>query len=311
VNRRFTAFAWGTLAYTVFVILWGAFVRATGSGAGCGDHWPLCNGEVVPRTPTMETIVEFGHRLTSGLALILVLVMFIWARRAYPKGSLVRKGAAWSLGFMVLEALIGAALVLLELVAYNVSVARGWWMAAHLVNTFFLVGVMTLTAWWAQGGPAFRFRGSGMLGASIVTMLIGTGFLSASGAVAALGDTLTIGGGIDPASDPIVATLVGLRIFHPLIACVVLLLVGWAAWEAWQRPTGSFVDRLGVWIVGAFLVQMGIGVVNVWLMAPVWIQIVHLFVTNLIWIAMIVFCANALAATSKRVAPAREAVVAG
>ena len=47
-QRNFTRFAWLTLGFLILVILWGAFVRATGSGAGCGNHWPLCNGVVVP-----------------------------------------------------------------------------------------------------------------------------------------------------------------------------------------------------------------------------------------------------------------------
>src|SRR5690606_32042325 len=109
--------AWGTLAYNLGVIAWGAYVRATGSGAGCGSHWPLCNGEVIPRSPTAETLIEFSHRVTSGLALLLVVVMVVWARRLFPKGHPARLGAWLSLGMMVLEALLGAGLVLFGLVA--------------------------------------------------------------------------------------------------------------------------------------------------------------------------------------------------
>jgi heme A synthase len=95
------------------VILWGAFVRATGSGAGCGSHWPLCNGELVPRAPQVETVIEFIHRATSGLAFLLVLGLFVLAWRVYPKGDLVRRAAALSFLFIVTEALVGAGLVLL------------------------------------------------------------------------------------------------------------------------------------------------------------------------------------------------------
>jgi heme a synthase len=296
LNRRFAAFAWGAVAYTVLVIVWGGFVRATGSGAGCGDHWPLCNGEVIPRSPELATLVEYSHRITSGLALLAVLFLYLWARRAYVKGALARRGAGWSLFFMITESLVGAALVLLELVAYNVSVARGYWMGAHLVNTFFLMGAMTLTAYWASGGGPFRFRGADALRGLVAASLVGTAVLGASGAVAALGDTLTLGGGIDPADDPVVATLVSLRIYHPLLAVVVFLIVGGAAYLAQVRPgVPSLARTLGAVIVGLFLVQMTIGLVNVALMAPVWIQMLHLFVTNLIWIALVVFAATALA----------------
>ena len=293
----FARFAWAVLAYTVFVILWGAFVRATGSGAGCGDHWPLCNGDVVPRAPAMETVIEFGHRLTSGLAGILSLMLAVWAWRAYSAGSRVRKAAFGSFAFMMIEAAIGAGLVLLEHVAYNVSVARGYWMAAHLVNTFVLVGWLVATAYWASGGQAVRFKGQGRMGAALAVALLGTMVLGASGAVAALGDTLTLGGGIDPESDPIVGALVGLRIFHPLIGCLVLFLVGWAVWQAEQddRP-GLGVGRLAL---GLFLAQMVIGVVNVQLLAPVWLQLVHLAMSNAIWIALLLFAAQALSAVPK------------
>src|SRR5262245_62215656 len=79
--KAFIRFAWLTLGITIVVIVWGAVVRATGSGAGCGSHWPLCNGVVVPRSPSMATLIELGHRLTSGLALLLVLGLVIGAWR--------------------------------------------------------------------------------------------------------------------------------------------------------------------------------------------------------------------------------------
>src|SRR5262245_1115337 len=94
-------YAWGVLVYHLGVIAWGAYVRATGSGAGCGAHWPLCNGEVVVRPQSIETLVEFSHRATSGLALLSVVALFIWARRAATPGAPVRLGAGLSLGFML------------------------------------------------------------------------------------------------------------------------------------------------------------------------------------------------------------------
>ena len=121
---RFAKFAWFVLGLNLLVIVWGAFVRATGSGAGCGSNWPLCNGEVIPQAPAIETIIEFSHRISSGLALIAVVVLLAWAFRAYPRKHPVRLGALLSMILMILEALIGAGLVLLELVAYNVAVAR-------------------------------------------------------------------------------------------------------------------------------------------------------------------------------------------
>jgi len=143
----FKRFAWGVLGYNIFVILWGALVRATGSGAGCGKHWPLCNGEVIPRAQSLETLIEFSHRLTSGLALILVLILFFWARRKFEKGQFERKWSGISLVLILIEALIGAGLVLLELVADNSSVARAFALGLHLANTFFLLAMLACHSW--------------------------------------------------------------------------------------------------------------------------------------------------------------------
>ena len=293
----FRRFAWGLLAYTVAVVLFGAFLRATGSGAGCGDHWPLCNGEIIPRDPGFATVVEFSHRVTSGLALPLVIVLGVWAFRLTRRADLVnatavRRAAIASVVFMVLEAAIGAGLVLLEYVAFNPSVGRAIWMAAHLVNTLLLVAALLLTAWWAQGGGV-PHRGHGArslaVGAALVSVLV----LSTSGAVTALGDTLVIAGGIDPTENAIVAALVSLRVYHPILAFVAMAFVGAAVLAS--RRAGVRVTQAGMAVLGVFLIQMVIGAVNVVLLAPVWLQVVHLLVTNLIWIGLVLFAVEALA----------------
>ena len=298
VNRRYVQFAWGVVVANVIVIIWGAFVRATGSGAGCGDNWPLCNGEVIPRPERIETLIEFSHRVTSGLALLAVVALLIWAFRAYPKGHIVRKGAVWSMFFMILEALIGAALVLLQYVAFNVSVGRAIWMAGHLVNTFLLLGALTLTAWWAQGGHPLRLRGQGAVGWTLLLAFIGMLVLGMSGAITALGDTLVITGGISPAENALVATLVELRILHPIIAFGVGALIGLAAWFAMQRRSGRATQQLGRLLIGLYVVQLLAGALNVALRAPVWLQLVHLAFTSVIWILLVLLAAAALAHTA-------------
>ena len=156
-------------------------------------YWPLCNGQVIPREPAVETLIELSHRLTSGLALLAVIALLIWARRAFPKGHGARWAAGWSMAFMVVEALVGAGLVLLEYTASNVSVARAYWMAGHLVNTFILLAFLALTAWLAAGNPRPRLRGAARLVglAGLLGMLV----LGAA-AVTALGDTLVYTAGI-------------------------------------------------------------------------------------------------------------------
>ena len=169
---RFTRYAWLVLAANVAVVLWGAAVRATGSGAGCGRHWPLCNGEVLPRAPRLETVIELAHRLSSGVALLLVAGLAVAAFRARPPGHPARKAAALSLAFMLSEAAVGAALVLFRLVADNQSMARAMFMGTHLVNTFFLLAALTLTAHFAAGGAPLRLRGQGWLGAGLAAVRV-------------------------------------------------------------------------------------------------------------------------------------------
>jgi heme A synthase len=305
-SRRFVQFAWGVVGLNVIVIIWGAFVRATGSGAGCGDNWPLCQGEVIPRAENIETLIEFSHRVTSGLALLAVVALLIWAFRAFPKGHIVRKGALWSMFFMVLEALIGAALVLLEYVAFNVSVGRAIWMAGHLVNTFLLLAALTLTAWWGQGGQPLRLRQQGAIGWTLLLAVVGMLVLGMSGAITALGDTLVITGGISPTENALVATLVELRILHPIIAFVVGALVGLAAWTVMRQRPGRTTQQLGRLLIGLYVVQLLAGSLNVALRAPVWLQLVHLAITSTLWILLVMLAAAALARTESAPVSAQQ-----
>jgi heme A synthase len=294
---RFATYAWGVLAFNLFVILWGAFVRATGSGAGCGKHWPLCNGEVVPRAPALQTVIEFGHRLTSGLSLLLIAGLVIGAWRTFPRGHIVRRGAAWSGVLIVTEALIGAGLVLLEYVAQDASAARAWWVGGHLFNTFLLIAALALTAWWASGAAAPRLRGQGRVGVLLYGALAGVLLLGVSGAITALGDTLfpaaTLAEGKAMTFSPTAHAFVRLRIWHPTLAVVVGALVATAAVVAARRRL-PHVRTLAAALVVLWLAQLALGLVNVYLLAPVPVQLAHLLLSDLIWIALVLLTASAL-----------------
>jgi heme a synthase len=296
---RYATFAWATLAANLGVILWGAFVRATGSGAGCGSHWPLCNGEVVPRSPSMATLIELGHRVTSGLALLLVVGLVLGARR-FPRGHLVRRSSAVALVLMVLEALIGAGLVLLELVAHDASTARAWWMAGHLVNTFLLLGAVALTAWWATSDERPRLRGAGALAGTLGVALTGMLVLGVSGAVTALGDTLfpaaSFAEGKAQTFSDSAHVFLRLRVWHPVLALIVGGLVLAAAGYAARGRRPPAVQLAARAVVGVFGLNLAVGLVNMWWLAPVPVQLVHLLLADLAWIGLVVLCASALAA---------------
>ena len=285
------------LAYTVAVILWGAFVRASRSGAGCGAHWPLCNGVVIPNDPSLETIIEFSHRLTSGLALILVVVLLVWVWRACAAGHPARRAAVWSVFFMLTEAAIGAGLVLFEYVAENESIARAQWMAAHLVNTFFLLAAQTLTAWWVSGRPAVtleRKRGSV---AALGAMAMGLLLVGASGAVAALGDTLfperTLADALAADLSPTSHLTIRLRVLHPTLAVLtaVGLVFGAPRLARSGHPTAV---ALAGWVASLAGLQLVIGAANVMLLAPVWMQLLHLLAADLVWILFVLLGASVL-----------------
>lgn len=300
---RFAKFAWVVLIYNLLVILWGAFVRATGSGAGCGSHWPTCNGEIIPRAASVDTLIEFTHRVTSGIAFLLVLAMLIWALRAYPRGHIVRFGAFFSLIFMVVESLLGAGLVLFERVATDVSYARAVWMAAHLLNTFILLMWITLTAWWASGGARFPLRGQGWTGLAVLGALVLMAVIGMSGAVTALGDTLLHLNVIH--TNPIVGeTLLALRVYHPTLAVgIALYMIVVLTRLMLDRPSPA-AFRLGVGFNLLYVAQLGLGLLNVWLKAPVWMQLVHLLVSDILWIMLVVFSATVLATRpQEKVAP--------
>ena len=305
---RFRRFAWSVLGVNLFVILWGAFVRASGSGAGCGRHWPLCNGQLVPSAPAAATLIELTHRITSGVALVLVAVLFWWARRDFPPRHPARRWAGWSLAFVCSEALVGAGLVLLALVGADDSLARAGYLAVHLLNTFLLLGALALTAQWASGVPG-RTAGDGAPGWLLATGLLLLLLVGMSGAVTALGDTLfpalSLREGFRADASPTAHILIRLRVLHPAIAGLTGAYLCAAVW--W----GSRAEGLSGWgraVIVLVLVQLAIGVTNLLLLAPTALQLGHLFTADLLWIATVGF-----SATSRGAAPraARVSAAAG
>jgi heme a synthase len=287
--KRFGQYAWTVLAFNVAVIAWGGFVRATGSGAGCGRHWPTCQGQVVPRSPAMETSIEFAHRTTSAVALLLVVGLVIWAWRAFPRGHPTRTAALFSLVFIVVEALVGAGLVLFGWVARDASAARGWVMAIHLVNTFLLLASVALAACWSRHPPDAvavpERRLAGMLAVAALAVLA----VGVSGAIAALGDTLfpatsfTEGLRQDLAGQS--RLLLRLRLMHPPLAAFAVL---WLLWTAVTARARSSAPRAAVAVAGLAAMQLAAGIVNLALLAPVWMQVLHLVLADATWVALVI-----------------------
>lgn len=302
---RYRWFAWGVLLYNLPVILWGAVVRATGSGAGCNDHWPLCDGAVLPSLADAHRVIEFSHRMSSGFVLILTGLLYWWAVRIYPRSHTVRLGAVLSLVFAMSEALVGAGLVLFKLVAQNDSIYRAVAISVHLSNTFMLLASLTLTVWWATGGDRVRLRGQGAVAGLLAAALLGALVVGITGAITALGDTLFPAKSLAEIGAPVSSTahiLEHLRVFHPYVAVLVGMAVVAAAWlVAAQRPSDS-VKNLAFGVTALFVTQMMAGFMNLFMRAPVPMQLAHLLLADGLWIVLVLLAASACAVNGPQAA---------
>ncbi len=292
-HHTFYTFSWGLVAYTVAIVLWGAWVRISGSGDGCGDHWPLCNGDIVPSSAPGKTWVEFSHRLSTGLYGAFVLLQLVIARRRFDAPHPARTWSALTLLFTVTEALIGRQLVTMGLVNESLNIARVVVMPLHLVNTALLLGSTVMTAEAIRYGdiprvslsPSVR-RLLGIIGGVLVITLT-------TGAVAALGTHLSPSHSLlsgltkDLSADSHLA--VRLRVLHPLVALLGPLGL-WAALEKLRDVAPSPYSRtlFGRLIITLFLAVL-VGVCTLLSLAPIWLKITHLFMANIL-VGMLTLC---------------------
>jgi cytochrome c oxidase assembly protein subunit 15 len=288
--RGVERFAWGIAGYNVLVVLWGALVRATESGAGCGNNWPLCNGVAIPVSPTLHTIIEFTHRQMVTGDVIGVAALLIWTFRASIKGAAARVFVVASTVLLVNEAFLGALLVKLGYVTGNKSLGRVMVLSIHLSNTLILLAALTLTAlmlgtsqMWAElGRPRVRGRGFALAGL-LATLVVGV-----SGSLAALGDTLFPAASLSAAMSQDFAAgspwLLRVRWVHPASAVVAALFVMWLV-----RRAGLVRSR---WVVGLLGFQFALGLADIVLLAPTWMQIVHLLGADLYWISLVMLAAQ-------------------
>jgi heme A synthase len=303
-THRLSRFAWGLLGYEILVVAWGDYVRATGSGAGCGRHWPMCNGEILPRAPRMETWIELSHRASSGVALAGTLGLLVWATRAYPRGHRVRRGAYVTAFLMVAEAIIGAGLVLFELVAHDASMKRALSVSLHLVNTFLLLAATALTAWWASGGAAVRLRGQRAVAWPLGLVLAAMIVVGASGAVTALGDTLfpapSLAAGFAQDFEVGAHLFIRLRAIHPMLAAATAAAAVFATGFVRALRPGRAVQITSRLAGGLAVTQVAAGLLDVLTRAPVWMQLVHLSLADFLWVALVLTGAAALAEAPER-----------
>ena len=290
-------FAWSVLVYFIAVILWGGLVRATGSGAGCGDHWPLCNGTVMQHAPRIDTMIEFTHRITSGLSFFSVVALLWWTFARTARGHLARATAIAAVVLTLVEAALGAFLVKLGLTAQSQSPLRAPYLALHLTNTLLLLAALTLTAHFLSRRTGFlrdkvRIAAPFAGIASLVVVLV----VGVTGSLAALGDTLFPPSSLSAAfAQDFSATsswLVRWRWTHPTVAVVAGVFLIWLVVRAAQRSSHWNNRGLAALVLVLLVFQYVLGVLDVTLLAPVWLQIAHLLGADVLWAAIVVLAAR-------------------
>lgn len=269
--------------YTLLVILWGAWVRISHSGDGCGDHWPLCGGNYIPDLSQKKTWIEYSHRLTSGFCGLLVIGIFFSLRKS--SNGLVRKFNWLLLGLMSSEALLGAVLVKSQLVILNDSVLRLLTMSLHQLNSFLLTGTTFLFYLILK-------KNTVELKLKHPYLLLGFVILPLTGAVAALSTTLfpsvSLWQGILQDFSENTHLFVKLRVLHPLLASLIA-----CAFMAW-----CYAENLNR-LAAEFLVAMVIGFVTLLTLSPAYLKLTHLLIAHLLW-ARLLYTLVSLPDSNKR-----------
>lgn len=301
----FAKFTWFVLAYNIVVILWGVFLRASKSGDGCGQHWLTCHGELIPSAPQLKTIIEFSHRITSALDGLIVIGLLVWAILRWRSGksaqnNLVLKMAIGSFMFVIVEGLLGAGLVLTGNTAETLTAARPFWMAAHLITTLILLTFLTLTAWFAGGGKRFNFNVETKVNVLLLLGVFGFLLVGMSGSVAALSsmifpsETLTEGITKDFAATSNI--LLRLRVSHPILSILTgIYFIFLAGWLRKKSENTAGVVRWSNVLTILILLQIGFGALTLLTLAPILMQLGHLFLADAVWISFVLMTANFLA----------------
>ncbi len=246
-------------------------------------------------------MIEFAHRITSGISLFSVVALLWWTFAGTARGHLARGAAVAAVAFTVIEAILGALLVKLGLTAQSQSPLRAPYLALHLTNTLLLLAALTLAAHMLSrrvGYDSRRIKVTAPFGAiaAIVTVLI----VGVTGSLAALGDTLfpasSLGSALGQDFSATSAWLVRWRWTHPAVAFVASIFLIWLLVRATRRPTlgtGHWDNRgLSALVMILLAAQYALGILDVVFLAPVWLQIVHLLGADVLWSALVVLTAR-------------------
>jgi heme a synthase len=292
--RRYRLFVWAIVAFTVVVILSGDLVQATESGAGCGESWPRCDGSLIPAIGDARTAVEFTHRIVTTVLSIAFIVMVVAARTLFGRGHLVWRTALWATGILILEIMLGAALVLFGWVEDDASWGRVVADGFHVINTFMLLGAVALVAHFAAGHPGFRIKPTAPRDRYLVLAIVILITITVTGTLNSLADTLYFSDDVNVDETPIAALLVTIRGIHPAVAIGGGAAIFYLVHLATAGASGATV-KLALAIQGVIALQFLVGIFNIVLLTPLETQIVHLTLADALWLLLLILSAHTLA----------------
>jgi cytochrome c oxidase assembly protein subunit 15 len=279
-------FSWALIFYTIIIIAWGAWVRISGSGDGCGDDWPLCKGMAIPTGEASKTWIEVSHRYSTMLFGFLVLAQLWLIRGVFPKRHPTRYWVLATLLFTVTEALIGRLLVVYGLVHESTSHARLFIMPLHLINTSLLLFSEVMTAESVLFGEREVRPLSPVLKRAGFAVLITATLLLTTGAVAALGShlfpSLSLMEGLTKDFAQGAHPALRLRILHPTLALILPLGLWYIFSNSTLEASNGALCAMYRSLAVAVLVMLMIGVATLVTLAPVWLKLSHLTMANVL-----------------------------
>lgn len=286
--RPLRIYGWILTVYTVLVIVWGGAVTATGSGNGCGDHWPLCDGQVIVSHPHMKMMIEYAHRVSSAVVVFAILGLLLWTWLATPRGHIARIFSIAALVLVINEALLGAGLVLLRLTTGGVTLERVSYFSLHFTNTFLLLAAVAASAHFLSRKSGYlrtkvRFRSLRFGLPGLIALLI----VAVSGSVADLGDTIYPSTNLRAAIAADFSShgswLVRLRWIHPAFALLAGIFLAWLVFGAVRKPA---LRAMGFAVIVLLCIQYALGATDVLLLAPTWMQLTHLLGADVLWVTV-------------------------
>jgi heme A synthase len=291
---RFASLAFVTAFFTYALIVFGGVVRITGSGMGCGDDWPLCNGRLIPPMD-FETVIEYGHRLTALFVSVLVAAVAVYAfrhRRALGGGRAIFGLAIAALVLLVVQVMVGAITVWLELPTATVVL--------HLIVASALLAVLIIAGLQARAEARPAFQSGGAEASyprwAVTTAALGFVLLFFGGLVANTGaGPLCQGfplcnGRIFPEG----GGLVHLHWTHRLLAYAMLVLVILATTRTLREKAPPPIPRWSVVSLILLLMQIVVAAALVLRQLPADLRGLHLAVGVALWVALVVWATLAL-----------------